>query len=463
MDKWFQSDYCSSRKHCSSCRLSDKFREWVLKTYEVVDGNPNYECPFGITADSVQGKFPPIQVEAANAAKALARVAGSVLAGNRIKVSNTERDRRLTICKSNKCQMYHKDRCKKCGCITRYKVVLSTENCPLGYWDESKVTPNPSNSPSRKARAILITTVKAALEKALIEACRQSNLELSFSSNFDDYKSAFRQTINIMTWGVKIPTWWYHKHQANVLFFENGLLCQSAGVWIDSRGWFSESNLCTQKHYDEPYTVTDYDTVKAIVKRHFDWELFQGGNPNGPIMYAVQSINDASCKYHFPARAQRTEDTILATLRLLNKHLPDRPLIIRPHPRFRDQWQRSKAKYTTLFRSGWKMDDSKNVYDTLKDCSAVVGVNSTVLTEALALGIPVGTLGESAYTGSNATLECARDPSKLGHLMDWVPNKEVILRYLCSLVHGHQLPFNCNADFIASNREFQAWLGRLTN
>ena len=142
MDKWFQSDYCKSRQHCKNCRLSSDFRKWVTTTYTDGTLSSEFDCPFGITSDSVQGIFPSLLTEATNVTKAAGRVIKAVARRNKVKVSEEERKRRLRICESNNCKQYKHGRCLRCGCVTRFKAILETEDCPLGYW--KKVPGNPT-------------------------------------------------------------------------------------------------------------------------------------------------------------------------------------------------------------------------------------------------------------------------------------------------------------------------------
>lgn len=79
-------------------------------------------------------ELPPIRQQLANAAIALGRAASSLAAGNGLTVSQTELDRRLSICES--CHQLRGLRCVACGCFVRLKARLESETgqCPDGKW-----------------------------------------------------------------------------------------------------------------------------------------------------------------------------------------------------------------------------------------------------------------------------------------------------------------------------------------
>lgn len=98
--------------------------------------DPRVDCMPTSTASAL----PAAQV-ARNALKAAGRVAGALIGGQRVLVSDAERDRRLAICAA--CSHYAAQgnaglgRCRLCGC-TRKKASFATERCPDGRWGASK-------------------------------------------------------------------------------------------------------------------------------------------------------------------------------------------------------------------------------------------------------------------------------------------------------------------------------------
>ncbi len=67
-----------------------------------------------------------------NAAHAAERIIKSTAAGQRVLVSDLERDRRMEICKT--CEFFNGKTCLKCGCVARWKTKLATEKCPVDKW-----------------------------------------------------------------------------------------------------------------------------------------------------------------------------------------------------------------------------------------------------------------------------------------------------------------------------------------
>lgn len=83
-------------------------------------------------------QLPSSLTMAGNAAKALIRTAGQVIAGKRVLAPEWVQSERWETCKS--CDMFRQSdlRCSLCGCYTRSwlvgKIELAKERCPLNKW-----------------------------------------------------------------------------------------------------------------------------------------------------------------------------------------------------------------------------------------------------------------------------------------------------------------------------------------
>lgn len=71
---------------------------------------------------------------AKNLGSSVVRNVRSVAAGNSLRLSEDDANRRLMICQQ--CEFFKEDqkRCNKCGCFMAVKTYLKAERCPIGKW-----------------------------------------------------------------------------------------------------------------------------------------------------------------------------------------------------------------------------------------------------------------------------------------------------------------------------------------
>lgn len=83
--------------------------------------------------------FPPLAVEAAHLAGAVARLALAALGRNPLLLSAAGRQARLAVCVG--CAAFHaaSGRCRECGCQLKLKLALRSEACPAGRWPPAPV------------------------------------------------------------------------------------------------------------------------------------------------------------------------------------------------------------------------------------------------------------------------------------------------------------------------------------
>jgi hypothetical protein len=303
-----------------------------------------------------------------------------------------------------------------------------------------------------KAIALVTQSVIQSRIKPWMEAaCARRGVELTFrnvTESTKDYTALFKAHRNIITWNCRMPHNWMRKWGGNILFVENSLLCQRAGIFIDSGGFFSRSNLCRLRTWEQEYAV-DLD---AFTRKNFQWGAMAGGDGYGPVLVCLQSGKDSNMIQQFPL-GDGADDRLERTLDILREHLPrGRRVVIRPNPRFLDEWN---AKERVL-RDDWTVSYAGNFHSILPDFSALVSVNSTCVSEAITLGMPVATLGIGAFTGSGATMDCSRDPATLQNLPEWYPDGQRCERYAKAVLGRHFMPYDVADD--ANSVEFDLWL-----
>jgi len=103
------------------------------------------ECPFGVTADefvkpnkiNVKKTTPPIWKQGLTFTQAMLKVATDYVQGKEVRANEDIIKERTSICESNECGKYdgEKMKCLECGCPFHRKVILASQECPLGKWD----------------------------------------------------------------------------------------------------------------------------------------------------------------------------------------------------------------------------------------------------------------------------------------------------------------------------------------
>lgn len=314
-----------------------------------------------------------------------------------------------------------------------------------------------------KAIALVADSVlKSRLKDYFIHECERRGVDLQFhsvSSDCKSYTKLFNAHDNIVTWNCRMPHSWLTSKGKNVLFIENSLICQSAGIFVDSRGFFSNSNLRHDRSWmNEPQGDHKID---QFVRRHFSWEPFSGGSPDGPLLVCLQNGPDSNLQQEFPLGKEK-KDKVRATLELLAEHLPpNQEVIIRPHPRALAEWNKNEHQYRAeCWNDAWQVSSEGKLSEVLPKCKAMVAVNSTAVSEAITLGMPVATLGTGVFSESHVTLECSSDPSLLRSLCEFRPQLDLCRRYVSRILGRHFLPYN--GAITRPNEELDSWLGRCT-
>lgn len=264
-----------------------------------------------------------------------------------------------------------------------------------------------------------------------------------------NYKEVFKSSPNVITWQCRMPHSWTSSVGNNVLHVENSLLAQRSGSFVDSRGFFSQSSLCQDKHWSRSFNVDCED----FASKHLRAKAFSGGDKNGPVLFALQCRNDCNINFEFPIapRGDRVEWVLDSIINMIPANTN---LLIRPHPRERSLFEKHPARD----RFTWSMDGDMN--SLLPKCSSVITVNSTTASEACLLGIPTAVLGTGAFTGSGAVFECHKDFTRLlQFLSDPVADIASQKRYCEAILGAHFLPYKGTEN--ASCSEFDRWLERL--
>ena len=298
------------------------------------------------------------------------------------------------------------------------------------------------------------SVIKSPLAGFLEAECRNAGIVVEFynvTASCARYSELFRATPNVITWNCRMPHSWMTKWGNNVLFVENSLLCQRAGVFIDHGGFFANSNLCHKQTWRKRYNVN----LDAFTRKHFGWGVMEGGTPDGPVLVVLQNPIDSSVVQGFPA-AGHNKDKIGAALSIIIEHLPrNRRVIVRPNPRFLEAWT-----HDAMLPEGWTVEHSEPFHQVLPRCSAMITVNSTAAREAVTLGIPTAVLSTGAFTGSGAVFECHDAPERLRGFFDWTPDLDSCRYYAEAILGRHFMSYTTPRP---GNPELASWLQSAIN
>lgn len=286
--------------------------------------------------------------------------------------------------------------------------------------------------------------------------------KVSVTGGCKDYLKLFQEYPNIITWNCRTKHSWIEAQNKNVLFIDNSLLMQNSGIFLDNGGFFSDSNL--KKRYSEKEYVSaqDEETLKKMVIEKFKNPFLSHNIKNNKVLVALQHHLDSNINFQFPF-GEKFHDKIEATLCFIKTFLPKSfEVTIRPHPRFLQHWNENIDKYKKSFwDSNWQIDLSKSAYQQLNDYQFLISVNSTLVQEALCLGMPTATLGIGTFTDHNVTLECAKDFSLLKNLENFTVSHNNIAEYIYKVWKYNTLHHKDSFETVTSNQEWLKFFNRL--
>ncbi len=187
---------------------------------------------------------------------------------------------------------------------------------------------------------------------------------------------------NIILWGDTQST---KSADRNFLFLEHGLFNQTDGMYVDTQGFFSDSSICNETNVEPTESEKAYLDKKAV--NVFGNSLYQYEGTSGPVLLALQKMNDKSFWY--------VEEDYYDLLNRIYQEYKDCEVVVRPHPKDEE------LDYSRVpMAKKWRWDDCKqSVYKTLPQYSRVVAANSTLLIEAAVLGLQVRAYGHHVFDG----------------------------------------------------------------
>lgn len=308
---------------------------------------------------------------------------------------------------------------------------------------------------------VLNSPVFQAWEKYLT-ANKIQLTKISVTGGCKDYLKLFQEHDNIITWNCRTKHDWIKNQNKNVLFIDNALFIQSSGIFLDSEGFFSDSNL--KKRCFDYVEISEEKKIEInkLIFQKFKYDFFSHSCKNKKILLALQHHLDSNINFQFPF-GEKFIDKVEATLCFIKTFLDDGiDVTIRPHPRFLDHWKENLPKYQKSFwNKNWSIDYDKSPYSNLSKYNALISVNSTLVNEAICLGMPIATLGIGAFSDHGVTLECFSDFSKINDLLEFVPDVNKAYQYIYKALSYNTLHHSDTEFKIINNDEWLRFFNRI--
>jgi hypothetical protein len=230
----------------------------------------------------------------------------------------------------------------------------------------------------------------------------------------------------------------------NVFFMENGWFTQSTGCYMDKKGPNGISSIRGSLSLNGRLSDAVAGEVLAFVENLHRKLNVRPAKEQTPYLFVPLQVEKdtqllfwSGCDAYYPNRQVWFIDRVCEAF-------PDMKIIIRPHPldaETPDMIRRHSIGFRRHKDIHFRAERSS--YDWIAGSVGVVGINSTVLMEALTLAKPVCAMGWGIFSGNGVMYECEGDPSRLRAFLNYRPNRSRVTRFL-HLLMSRQIPYRLN-------------------
>jgi hypothetical protein len=192
----------------------------------------------------------------------------------------------------------------------------------------------------------------------------------------------------------------------NISFIENGYLPHYNTISIDPKGHLAESSIISF-NLPEISLQENEDLSSFLAKYYFkeyEYEPIKHLLIRSPyILFPIQHINDSVIKFDTSDYCKHFDQIIIdASNSIPNDHY----LVVKQHPKSTKGFkfvERPNVIYIDKLENDF-LNDSLNNF-LIKDCTALLSINSSYILEALVRDVPVISLGRGVFTGKGVTKE----------------------------------------------------------
>ena len=196
-----------------------------------------------------------------------------------------------------------------------------------------------------------------------------------------------------------------NKYGAKMVYSEQGWFPQKSTLYFDFTGC---NGKCSTRNKEYPELTPGQKNTFLKMREQWLNEIGEKDNYN-ISKYDIQTI-DLNKPIFVPLQDERdlniVQDSYFKTMNdflgFLSQAYPDQKFIARPHPKYPSP---DLSNYPNV-----ELDNPKQpMFETLKQCGMVIGINSTTLLESALLGYPVISFGESLATGTGLLCDARYD------------------------------------------------------
>ena len=284
------------------------------------------------------------------------------------------------------------------------------------------------------------------LVHSIIEVSRSFDIhlqktEITKQTEPSDLFITMCQYKNVITWvnhGFSFET---QNKDRNVLYLENGLLTRGKTFFLDDNGYGNYSNIVSQKYNCKKYPNYIRHLILEKLK-NYGFRFEANNFITGKVVIGLQGTGG-------------DENLIEICKKYLPKHSK---VVVRPHP---GQYKRCLEVFdnTKCAESGFTLDQIICPFDSLASCEALVVNNSALMFKALAMGKKVAACNRGVFSGSEAFLDCSRNPTLLRNIFDFQTNSDATIDLLCG-IETQMVSRNATAHDLMQNTNFVNWLIR---
>lgn len=233
----------------------------------------------------------------------------------------------------------------------------------------------------------------------------------------------------------------------NIYFLENGWFVQRTGCYLDKSGPNGLSSIrgaATALSLDQE----DEDLVDNFIEDLHRRVRLNPATDLGEYIFVPLQVESDTQLLFWSKCAARHPNRQVWLLDRICEAFPDHRIVLKAHPRDESTAERIlRESVGVRNHRDVHFVSRRSTYDLVAAARCVVGINSTVLLEALTCYKPVCAMGEGVFSRNGVVLECNGDPAVLNEALSYQCDRSAARKFLRLLIE-RQIPYHLKPDEI---------------